>query len=77
MVKKSLNGKQTSTSIEDKHDNYGSSKKMKVDQILCLNFISFDTIKAYEFLEYLMVLRFLNNPNRLILDLIFSKWFNV
>ena len=32
--------------IEDKYDNYGSSKKMKVDQILCLNFISFDTIEA-------------------------------
>ena len=76
-MKKSLNGKQTNTCIEDKHDNYGFSKKMKVDQILCLNSISFDTIKAYEFLEYLMVLRFLNNPNRLILDLIFSKWFNV
>ena len=76
-MKKSLKGKQTNTSIEDKHDNYGSSKKMKVDQILCLNSISFDTIEAYEFLKYLMVLRFLNNPNRLILDLIFSKWFNV
>ena len=36
-----------------------------------------DTIEAYEFLKYLMVLRFLNNPNRFILDLIFSEWFNV
>ena len=50
-MKKSLNGKQTSTSIEDKHDNYGSSKKMKVDQILCLNSISFDIIEAYQILK--------------------------
>ena len=33
--------------------------------------------EAYEIFKYLMVLRFLNNPNGLILDLIFSKWFNV
>ena len=28
---------------------------------------------AFEFLRYLMVLRFLNDPNGLVLDLIFSK----
>ena len=28
---------------------------------------------AFEFLKYLMVLRFLNDPNGLVLDLIFSK----
>ena len=28
---------------------------------------------AFEFLRYLMVLRFLNDPNGLILDLVFSK----
>ena len=45
-MKKSLNGKHTNTSIEDKHNIYGSLKKMKVDQILCLNSISFDIIEA-------------------------------
>ena len=32
---------------------------------------------AFKFLRYLMIIRFLNDPNGLVLDLILSKLFEV
>ena len=39
--------------------------------------LSSEPERAFEFLRYLMVIRFLNDPNGLVLDFILSKLFEV